>query len=40
MEHIDINSYCEYFKNAFERIGLVWESGDYIDDGYAFEERD
>ena len=40
MTYMDFENTNEYFKNAFERIGLIWETGDYVDDGYAFEERD
>ena len=40
MSYMDFESNNEYYKNAFERIGLIWETGDYVDDGYAFEERD
>ena len=40
MSYMDFENNNEYYKNAFERIGLIWETGDYVDDGYAFEERD
>ena len=40
MSYMDFENNNEYYKNAFERIGLIWETGDYVDDGYTFEERD
>ena len=40
MSYMYFENNNEYYKNAFERIGLICITGDYVDDGYAFEERD
>ncbi len=36
----EFNNINDYYKSVFDRMGLVWESGDVEDDGYSFEERE